>query len=350
MMLHTQLITCALFLYSTLVCAISNEKLAKESNKNGGIIQLTGANYKRILGSTRSSYIAVLLTATNPQIGCTLCVEFNPEFETMASSWFKDHPNGLSTNDDSTGLFFAKADFIDSKSHEVFQHYNINNVPRLFLFSPNGDLDTYDVINFPSEAGITRVANLINYLREFTGFSDYQVYQAINWGSVFITAFFTAVTTIVIKKYKSLVARVLTSRSVWGFGSVFFIILLVAGYMFNQIRGSQFAGVSQDGSAVVYFLERQQQNQYGIETQIMSFVYAIPAASVVALIEVVPAITKFFSKDKNNNPTSTKALVIQLCLALFFSTVIYIFCSGLVAVFKLKSPDYPFKLLKLSFS
>ncbi|CAR24964.1 Oligosaccharyl transferase subunit ost3/OST6 [Lachancea thermotolerans] len=346
-MRFTQLAVFFAAFFLPFISAISNEKLSKEASRYKGIIQLTNNNFKRILDSKREAYIVVLLTATNAQVGCTLCMELDPEFSMMADSWYKDHPEGLSES--GTGMFFARADFDPKKNSDVFMHFKVNNVPRLLFLTPQGDPSSFSQINLPGEGGMTRVLAIVNTLRDATGISDFKIYQPINWGSVFVTAFATAAVTLLVKKYKPVAAKLITSKYVWGLATVFVIILWNAGYMFNSIRGSQFAGMTQDGSAVIYFMEGQQQNQFGIETQIVGVIYGVLASCVAGLVLFVPYAKQFYATDKSGRPTLSKACFVEFSLTLSFLVTLYLVYGALTGVFKLKSPGYPFKLIKFPF-
>ncbi|SCU88255.1 LADA_0E09098g1_1 [Lachancea dasiensis] len=341
----TQLTSLLVFLYLSLTSALSNGLLAKEVAKNKGTITLTNSNYERILGGQREAYMVVLLTSTNPSIGCSLCMELEPEFATISDSWYKDHPSGLSA-DGEHALFFAKADFEPKTNNEVFMNFKVNNVPRVLFLSPDQDIGTFNQINLPSEGGITRMAAIVHTLKDAIGISDFEIYQPINWGSVSITAMATFLVALLVRQYKPIAIKMLTSKTVWGLGTVAIIVLWNAGYMFNSIRGSQFAGMTQDGSAVVYFLEGQQQNQFGVETQIISVIYGILASSTVALIAFVPYAKKFYSHDKAGRPSPSKASLIELALTVSFLVALYVVYSALTAVFGLKSSGYPFKLFR----
>ncbi|CEP62106.1 dolichyl-diphosphooligosaccharide--protein glycotransferase OST3 LALA0_S04e07932g [Lachancea lanzarotensis] len=329
-----------------LCLALSNEGLAKEAAKGKGVLKLTNNNFERILKGPRDAYLVIFLTSTNPAIGCTLCTELEPEFNLLTESWLKDHSDGIS-GDGEKALFFAKADFDPKKNDKVFMHFNVNNVPRLLFISPQQEFGSFSQINLPAETGAARVVAVVSALSDATGISDFQIHQPINWGSIAITAIATAAITIFVKKNKEVAARLASSKPLWGLATVFIIILWNSGYMFNTIRGSQFAGMSQNGEAVVYFLEGQQQNQFGIETQIVSVIYGILAASTVGLITFVPYAANFYAKDRTGKASPSKASFIELVLTLCCLITLYAIYSALLAVFGLKSSGYPFRLFRL---
>ncbi|SCU94128.1 LAFA_0F20054g1_1 [Lachancea sp. 'fantastica'] len=342
----SQLIAFVAAFFVPLCLALSNEGLAKEAAKGKGVLKLTNNNFERLLKGPRDAYLVVFLTSTSPAIGCSLCTELEPEFNLLTESWVKDHKDGISGNGEQA-LFFAKADFDPKKNNKVFMHFNVNNVPRLLFISPDQEFGTFSQINLPGETGLARVVAVVNALREVTGITDFQIHQPLNWGSIAITAFATAAITILVKKNKEVAARLATSKPLWGLATVSIIILWNSGYMFNAIRGSQFAGMTQNGEAVVYFLEGQQQNQFGIETQIISVIYGILAASTVGLITFVPYAAKFYAKDRTGKLSPSRASFVEMVLALSFLITLYAIYSALLAVFGLKSSGYPFRLFRL---
>lgn len=334
-----------LHLFLAITTAISNEKLTSRMISDNGIITLTNSNYKRILSTHRDSYIVLFFTATNPGIGCSMCHEFGSDYETITKSWLHDHPQGISTENDSCGIFFAIVDFQPSKTNEIFAHYKINNVPRLFILPPGNDMNNYELLNLPQESGMVRIRTIINDIKRVTGFSNFVLHEPIKVGSILVTALGTGIIVFLVRKYTDMVVSVLKFKPLWGIGSVCFILTLISGSMFNKIRGSQYAGMSSDGSHVVYFMERQQQNQFSIETQIVACMYGVLSIALIGLIQLVPKIGEYYDACRKG----TKSSLAKLFVAFLLNSIIYIFYCGLTAIFKLKSPDYPFKLFKSSF-
>ncbi|AET40126.1 dolichyl-diphosphooligosaccharide--protein glycotransferase OST3 Ecym_5370 [Eremothecium cymbalariae DBVPG len=341
MKLVGELLLQLLVLTATVINAISNAKLAKLSAKDGGIIQLNNGNFKQILSSPRSSHIVVLLTATNPQIDCNLCVEFGPDYSTLARSWINGHSDGLGGETKEHGLYFAKADFMDN-TNQVFTYFSVNNVPRLFLFTPNGDVDSYEQLGIPSQSGNARVQPLVSTLKEYTGFEDYIFIEPINWGSIITTIFVSGMIAFIVRKYRPFVLSILTYRPLWGITCVSFIIALITGTMFNKIRDTPYLGLTPDRSQVQYIALRQQQFQFGVETQIMSFIYGALTSTFMLLTLGLPKLKDYYQRHKNGTEN-----VVQFIGSICFLLIIYILFAALVAVFKLKNAEYPFRLFKL---
>ncbi|CCH40604.1 Magnesium transporter protein 1 [Wickerhamomyces ciferrii] len=315
------LLALTLFLAVTNALSASNLFKHKEKSKSN-VIKLTKNNYERILEGPRDSYILLLLTATNPQVGCTICQQLSPEFDKLADSWFSDHPDG-------DNLFFARSDFADGY-REIFQAFQLNNVPRLYLYSPTEDTTKFNEnlqqLPVPGNNLGQELAAVLSELTE----KDVKIYEAVPYGSILITAIFTFCSVLLLKKNFSSVSTVFSNKPLWGGLTVFSILVFITGYMFNAIRGMPYARTLPDGRAE-YFVSGQQA-QLGAETQIMSFIYAILAFSFVSLVTRV----KYIKNEK--------VQFIAVAIIVFIILVVY---SALFLIFKFKSPGYPYQLLKL---
>lgn len=102
-----------------LIAAAASEKgtklqritgLAVSAAKSGpGPIALTDKTFEDITSAPRNYTAMVLLTALDSRFGCEMCKEFQPEYDLVAKSWLKQHP-------DSNGLFFSSLDFSEGKA------------------------------------------------------------------------------------------------------------------------------------------------------------------------------------------------------------------------------------------
>lgn len=331
--------------YMSLVTAISNKRLLELSQKDGNVIKLNSKNYEKILNSPRKSDIVVFFTATATQFSCTLCLEMSPSFDVVANSWFSDHANGISKELENHGLFFAKSDF-NAESKQLFSQFQLTSVPAFLVFKAGGkSINDVEKITVATELGANHLNFLADNIKNAVQIPDLFVYEPINWGACITTVVTVAIVTFVLVRYTSALLNVLTLRPLWGIACSFCITTLIAGAMFIKIRGSPFSGMSADRKSIVYFLEGQLQNQYAIESQIITVLYSVLASSFIGLICVVPYIQKWYQKKQHYG----KAAIVNFSLALFFTAVIYIFYSALMAVFALKNTGYPFKLFKNPF-
>ncbi|GMM56707.1 dolichyl-diphosphooligosaccharide--protein glycotransferase [Maudiozyma humilis] len=325
-----------------LAAAASREDLAARAAKAPhGIIPLDDFSFKDVLDGPRDFYIVALLTCTEPGVGCSACFEFNPVFDAIAESWVRDHADGVSSDDPAKALYFAKADLEDAQAvPEIFKFYSIERVPRLMFFTPDGSIHDYHLLNLPQQKSYAGAAEFITNLKMAVGISDYNVYQPRDWSTVIIAAFVGFTVVYLGRKHSAAVSAVLTSRYVWALAACAFITLMSGGYMYNKMRGTPMAGADNDGN-VIYFWPAEFQNQYGIESQIVSVIYALLSATFVGLVVGVPKLEKFY-QGSASGATVVAGIVAVLLL------VTYVLFAGLTNLFAIKSPRYPFELVKIS--
>jgi oligosaccharyltransferase complex subunit gamma len=310
--------------YVSICCAISTSGLQKAQKKSGSsFIKLTKSNYERVLSGPRDDYLIVLLTATNTEVGCTICQRIQPEFEQLADSWALDHPEG-------DGLFFARADFAEGHT-EIFQKLQLTNVPKLYLYKPTSDNvpfnQGYDVLNIPQNDPFA--PNMVQFLAQSLD-KHVTLHESINWGSILITGLTALLAVFLIKSQKDLIISVLTNTHIWGGFGVLWILIFTTGYMYNAIRGMPFVMAGAE-DRVKYFITGQQQ-QLGAETQIMSVIYGLLAFTVVFLITKAPSL-----KDTR----------VRLGVVLYLIGLNIVLYSVLMSIFKFKSTGYPFHLLNI---
>ncbi|KAJ1959187.1 oligosaccharyl transferase subunit ost3/OST6 [Dispira parvispora] len=103
-------------------------------------------------------------------------------------------------------------------------------------------------------------------------------------------------------------------------------MVMCSGYMFVKIRSMPF--MSQKNNKPVY-VQPQFQQQLGVETQIVTVLYSLCGALVVALVNRVP---KFQSPVSRN---------VGACIIMGLFLVTY---NALIVVFRQKYPHYPYRL------
>lgn len=302
-------------------CATSDALLKAQQKSGSAFIKLTKGNFERLLSGPRDANVVVLLTASNTEVGCSICQTIQPEFEQLAESWVADHPEG-------DGLYFARADFAEGHT-EIFQKFALNNVPRLYLYKPtNTDAafnEGFEVLNVPQNEPFA--ASMVQFLKESLN-KNVVLRHPIQWGSITITAVATFLVVILLKHQKHLISAVVQSKQIWGVVGVLAIVLFTTGYMFNAIRGMPFVTAGENGG-VKYFVAGQQQ-QLGAETQIMSVLYGLLAFSVVFLVTKGPSV-----KDTR----------VRLGVVLYLIGLNFVLYSVLMSIFGFKSQGYPFRLL-----
>ncbi|SMN20189.1 similar to Saccharomyces cerevisiae YOR085W OST3 Gamma subunit of the oligosaccharyltransferase complex of the ER lumen [Maudiozyma saulgeensis] len=331
----------ALLLATTALAATREELAIKAQKSPNGIIELDDYSFKDTLDAPRDFYLVALLTCTEPGVGCTACFEFNPVFETIAESWVRDHAEGISLEDPSKALYFARADLSDASAvPEIFKFYNIERVPRLMFFTPGGSIHDYHLLNLPQQKANAGASEFITNLKIAVGINDYQIHEPRDWSTVMITAIATFAIVYLFRKHNKVITAVISSKFVWGILCCAFITLMSGGYMYNKMRGTPLAGSDNNGG-VVYFWPNEFQNQYGIESQIVSVLYGALSILFLALVLGIPNLSSFYKGS-----ASGAMIITVICTVLV--VVIYALFAGLTSLFSIKSPRYPFELIKIS--
>ncbi|KAJ2893678.1 oligosaccharyl transferase subunit ost3/OST6 [Coemansia aciculifera] len=127
--------------------------------------------------------------------------------------------------------------------------------------------------------------------------------------------------------YKVVSLRVL-GRNLWAIATIVFVLLMTSGFMWNKINDPPYIGQSRSGEAQLYVPTNNQ--QFGIETQLVAATYAICALCIVALVQYAP---KVQGADQ------------RTFITFMFVVMLVLMFSYLNSVFRMKMPGYPFKLL-----
>lgn len=334
-----QLAALATLLLALAAAALSKaELLAAAHTSKGHTIDVNDNNYKQLLQGPRDFHAVLLMTLTSSQLNCVLCNEFKPEYELVASSWLQEHPNGLDTDDaaDSAAeghardVFFFYSEFKESR--ELFSLFQLNNIPKVFYLPPTKSRAATEYLQNHQEyqffAGEHRDL-LVAWLRDRTGL-QFPIHVPPDYTRIVSNIVLVATAVMLGRVFWRHVTRVLTLRAVWGAVLLAVILLLISGYMFNQIRGVPY--VRESGNGQVEYFAPGQQSQYGVETQILSFVYGCLSLFVIVLVKKVPEV-------KNSQ--------VRLLAVAVVSALIFVFYLLLVSIFGLKGMGYPYRLLSI---
>ena len=128
---------------------------------------------------------------------------------------------------------------------------------------------------------------LKNWLIEVTD-HRFNLYIPVNKTKIAINAIGTFIVVLLLRIFSKQVIQVITSRVIWCAASIISVILFTTGYMFNQIRGTPYVMEHRD-RRTEYFAPGQQ-SQFGVETQIMSFLYGFLSILVIVLVKRAPEI------------------------------------------------------------
>lgn len=317
------------------VFAISYEEALSEVGKDG-LLHITDKNYKKLMKNNDYGLV-VLLTADDPRVGCTLCVQFTPSYKAMAQSYynnlFDDESlmiNPIDSKDDKSKIIFGISDYLSAK--EFFGLLQLTAVPRLFYYAPGKGPQ---LSQFTNEFSFLAVENTDGFIRWISGNVpglDIKFLKNVQppSKSILLTLIIILLSSIIVLyKFQSQIFSIVQSKKVWEFLSIGSIILLISGYMYNQIRNAEMYKVDKDG--VIHYFAQGHNVQFGTETQIMSIIYTTLFAGLFIIIQVLPQL---------KNPRN------KLILSITASTIMFIAYSYIIAVYKLKSPSYPFQLLR----
>lgn len=299
------------------------------------VLPLTDENYETVLNGKRDYHLVVLFTSENSKINCVLCREINPAYEIIANSWYQDNPEGITDFDPEDkeiapkNIYFFRSDYDSSK--KLFALLQLNSIPKIFYFRPTNALGPNNFQNEKIEYQFFQGDHrylMIDWFSQLTG-HKFNLHIPVDKSKVIINIVWVLSTLIVIKKFNKKIIQLLRSKLPWTIISLMGILLFVTGYMFNQIRGSPYVIEHPDGR-VEYFLAGQQ-NQLGVETQIISFIYGALSLLFIILIKRAPEI-------KNDS--------VGLILVGVVSALIFALFSLLLSIYGLKGLGFPYKFIK----
>ncbi|KAI1778164.1 hypothetical protein F4818DRAFT_288214 [Hypoxylon cercidicola] len=285
-------------------------------------LKLADSSYKKLTSAPRDYSVAVLLTALDARFGCQLCTDFQPEWDVLGKSWAKGDKNGESR------LIFGTLDF--SNGRDTFISLGLQSAPVLLLFQPttgphagaSPEPIRYDF------SGPQTAENVHEWLaRHLPDRPHPSVSRPINYiawiVSVVLVLFFAAVGY----NIWPYVLPVIQNRNVWAGLSLIGILLFTSGQMFNRIRKVPY--VAGDGRGGISYFAGGFQNQYGLETQIVAFMYGVLSFATISLAIKAP---------RTRDPKMQQLTVIV------WGAVMVLMYSFLLSVFRVKNGGYPFKL------
>lgn len=320
-------------------CAIAGlavpQLTAMAKNHGNSIIKLTDLNYEDILNGQRDYHLIVYLSTESPLINCALCKEFKPGYERTATTWSHNYPNGLTAkqlaveNDPKPkNVYFASADFLDAR--KFFEVFALDNIPKVYYFPPT---ESTKANNFVGEMIEYRFFQgdhgqlLLNYINEVSGFK-LKMYVPPNYTRMATNAFGAFTFVVLLRKFKKQVLAGFTSKILWSGLSLVAVLLLTTGYMFNQIRGSPYLKEHNNGK--IEYFANSQQLQYGVETQILSFLYGFLSLFVIVLWKKAPTI---------------KSPSVNFIAVTLFSALIFVAYSIYLSIFAKKGTGYPYQFV-----
>ncbi|KAG8689008.1 oligosaccharyl transferase subunit ost3/OST6 [Ceratobasidium sp. 395] len=297
----------------------TQQKLVSLAAKGGGIIKLDSALYDTLTASDREWSAVVQLTAMGEQFKCAPCKEFNPNFNAVAKAWHSKIPE-----DKRDTHFFATLDFADGR--DVFARLGLSSAPFVNFFpiekGPNKKPGkqstwTYDFNSLSFDPS--------TFSRELSKHTIVPVPYTTppNYAFMANIAAVVLLGGLAARFAYTYLGDFIFSRWTWALGVVLTMLTFTSGYMFVKIRGMPMTVRGQ-------WMAGGYQNQYGMETNVVSIIYGTLAFAQLMLILGVPR---------------AKSAGSQRFSIYIFSVMVIVVFSMLVSLFRLKNPSYPFRML-----
>ncbi|KAM9909275.1 hypothetical protein OXX59_000336 [Metschnikowia pulcherrima] len=313
-------------LWASVLAAYSNAELRQvlKSKGRSGTIHLSDENYEKVLYGKRDYHLFLFLTSQTPQVNCLLCREFTPNYEIVANSFQRTYPNGVA--EDGKNVYFLISEISDSK--KFFQIMKLDSIPKVYHYPPSAEgaraasfLTDFKLYEFYQGDHVELFSKWVSSL---TG-QPIDIYIPLDYGKIALNAFIVFTVVFVLKRFSSQVLAVIKSPFVWGVSSIVFILMFLAGHMFNQIRATPF--VRENGPNVEYIAPSPQM-QYGLETQVVSTLYGLMGLTFVILVARV---------SKISNPKA------QFIATVIVGATLYLLYGIFLNVFSFKYAGYPYK-------
>ncbi|RYP47021.1 hypothetical protein DL768_006881 [Monosporascus sp. mg162] len=286
-------------------------------------VKLSDSSYRKLTSAPRDYSVAVVLTALDQKFGCGLCHEFQPEWDLLARSWTKGDKQGDSR------LILSTLDFSDGR--DTFISLGLQTAPVLFLFQPttgphavaNPEPLRYDFTSGPPTA--EQVHAWI--ARHLPDRPHPPVKRPVNWMGWTVAVVSGLATVGIFAKAWPILLPIIQNRNLWAALSLIGILLFTSGHMFNQIRKVPY--VTGDGRGGITYFAGGFQNQFGLETQIIAFLYGLLSFATISLAIKAP---------RERSPK------VQQVMVIVWGSVLYLVYGFLLSIFRIKNGGYPFKL------
>ena len=291
------------------------EQLMSLSQKRN-VIKLSSKSFRELVKIPPKNYsVVVMFTALQAQRGCLICRQASEEFTLIANS-YRYSPFY------SNKMFFAMIDF--DEGTEAFQSMNLNSAPAFIHFpaksKPRGQ-DTMDIqrVGFSAEA-------ISKWIFERTEV-NIRVFRPPSYtGTVTLLMLISVVGSLVYLRRNNL--EFIFNKTTWCMLSIFFVLFMLSGQMWNHIRGPPFVHKTSAGS--VAYIHGSSQAQFVMETYFIMGLYGLVVLGVILLCE---------AGDQKADPGLRRIeAVVGLALAMFFYSVI-------LSIFRSKAGGYPYSFL-----
>ncbi|GAA5929328.1 dolichyl-diphosphooligosaccharide--protein glycotransferase OST3 [Sporobolomyces koalae] len=298
------------------------DKFRQLAKKHGGLIPLDAAQYDELTAAPRDYSVSVVLTAMGDQYKCQPCHVLQPEYQLLAKQW------NSARKQEGEDHLFAYIDFATGPT--VFQRLGLQTAPTFQLWMPNEGARARNTLgpegadfgrsNFQAEA-------IASYLKTTAELPSMTFTRPVDKSKVIKNAVIAIGAVLGAYQGRSYLRVVFTQTYIWAGMTLFVILLMTSGYMWNQIRRPQYSQHGRNGQ--VTYIAGGYQTQLGAETHIVAAIYGVLGFSTYALAHIIP---------KLNDPVRQR-------LGIYVWTGVFVIMVGVMMnVFQMKQPGYPFRI------
>jgi len=291
------------------------------SSSNNQCLELDDRSFDLYTQGTRNYTLVLLITAMDSKFGCQPCRLIDPAFRQVASSYWMT-PQG-----DGSALFFGILDFNDGQ--QTYQKLGFESAPTVMLVAPTEvEQPSLQYSRYELSGMETFDADALAMWISGQTQIPIKVYRPPDYVTPVLSVLGVMSVLAALKLFWSRLYPIITNNTLWSTGCLMFIIHMCSGFMYNRIRGAQYAGVDRQTKQIQLFSSSE--GQFQIEIQIVSVTYAALALCVIFMTKRIPKI----------QDVRVQRLTLYTVMAVFLA--IY---SWLISIFRFKNGGYPFKLL-----
>jgi hypothetical protein len=240
------------------------EQISKAIRSGGPLVALSDHNFSKFVNDRPRDYYAVLvLTATDPQYGCSVCVKAKGNLEDVAKLYHSQY--NISEIPVDQRVIFFKAEVDDARN--IFTQLRVETVPRTFILPPvdtNSKLVPMQEYEIEGRGFLEGLSSSVDTLNNATKVKI-QILQ-----SPFLFLFTVAVFAVFLSLFVSAAAYDVLGSLLWYQTPKIWVIISVicfgvgvSGCIFCIIRSAPPLGFSHQGTLSIF--SPQGRDQYLVE-------------------------------------------------------------------------------------
>jgi hypothetical protein len=281
------------------------DQISKAIHSGGPLVALSDRNFSKFINDRpRDYYAVVVLTATDPQYKCSVCVKAKGNLEDVAKLYVSQY--NISEVPANQRVVFFKAEVDDARN--IFTELRVETVPRTFVFPPADTkskkvpMQEYEIEGRGFLEGLSSSVETVNNV---TGVKI-QILQ-----HPFLFLFAAAVFAVLLSLFVSAAAYDVTGSLLWYQTPKLWVIISiicfgvgVSGCIFCIIRGAPPFGFGREGTLSIF--APQGRDQYLIE------------GIIVALWTVGAGLAAYFAAQSTKIPVPLLREVLVLAFVTCF--------------------------------